>query len=86
MVHPPSSTQEYNEVWRQVSAKYGWGPASMPCVDGRISRATVGGGGGAAVARDGREGGVGTGKWGGDGRNRSSRIGGARWWQVQSMK
>ena len=35
------------------------GPANTPCADGQISPAMAGGGGGAAIARDGREGGVG---------------------------
>ena len=82
MVHPPSSAQECNGVWRQVSAKCGQGPASTPCVDGRISQAMKGGRDEGVVARDGREGGVGMVKWGGDGRNCSSRISGTRWWWV----
>ena len=58
MVHPPSSAQEHDEVWWRVSAKYRWGPVSVPCVDGRISRAMEGGGDKGVIARDGGEGGV----------------------------
>ena len=82
MVHPPSSAQERDGVWWQVSAKCGQGPASAPCVDGGISQAMEGGGDEGVVACDGQEGGVGTAKWGGDGRNCSSRIGGVRCWWV----
>ena len=59
---------------------------SVPCAYGRINRAMEGGVDEGAVYHDDREGGVGTVKWGGDGRNHSSRIGGVRWWQVQSTK
>ena len=82
MVHPPSSAWERDRVWQQVSAKCGQGPASVPCVDGGISQAMEGGGDEGVIAHDGQEGGVGTVKWGGDGCNRLSRIGGARCWWV----
>ena len=55
------------------------GPANAPCADGQISRATAGGGGGAAVVRDGREGSMGRVKWGGCWCDRLTRVGGVRW-------
>ena len=82
MVHPPSSAQEHDEVWWRVSAKYRWGPVSVPCVDGRISRAMEGGRDKGVIARDGGEGGVKRVTWGGRWRSRSAREGGARWWWI----
>ena len=76
MVHPPSSAQEHDGVWRQMSAKCRWGPAST---SRGVSRATVGGGDEAVVARDDREGGVGMVKWGDCWCNCSTRVGGVRW-------
>ena len=60
-----SSAWEHGMVWWQVSAKYGWGPASAPCVDGRISRAMEGGGDKGVIACDSGEGGVRRVTWGG---------------------
>ena len=59
---------------------------SALCAYGRINWAMEGGVDEGAIYRDDREGGVGTAKWGGDGCNHSSRIGGVRWWQVLLMK
>ena len=80
MVHPPSSAWDRDGVWQQVSAKYGWGPASVPYVDGRISWAMEGGRDEGVVTRDGGEGGMRRVTWGGCWRSRLAREGGARWW------
>ena len=59
------------EVWT--------GLASVPCADKGISQAMAGGGGGVAIARDGREGSMGRVKWGGCWPNHSARMAGTRW-------
>ena len=59
------------------------GSPSAPCADGRISRATAGGGDGVVITRDGSEGGERRPKWGGHWRNRLVREWGARWWWIR---